>query len=304
MAIAGRRSGPGLTMQPVWLESELETLVYWMRERERIRAAKARGDARPWTKDPLLRDYRWCNVQRMDDAVSQAMLRDWYHPDHDLPTSLVAACLGRLVNWPESLMAITSGRPFELAHLVHARAALDERSRRGLKVFTGAYVIPGKPGEPKIHTVVAHAEFVAAHAHELASDTMMRTWRALTRIDGLGSFLAGQMVTDVAYLAAGACWQDRKVWAPLGPGSARGIDRLLGRNKNQALSQAEFDALLPQLMLVLQHRLPEIWADRRMDGMAVQNCACEFDKYRRLQLGEGKVRARYAGAAAHQHVLL
>lgn len=29
--------------------------------------------------------------------------------------------------------------------------------------------------------------------------------------------------------------------------------------------------------------------------MDVQNCLCEFDKYRRLTLGEGRVRARYDG---------
>jgi len=37
--------------------------------------------------------------------------------------------------------------------------------------------------------------------------------------------------------------------------------------------------------------------------MDVQNCLCEFDKYRRLQLGEGKVRARYNGAGSNQMAL-
>ena len=37
--------------------------------------------------------------------------------------------------------------------------------------------------------------------------------------------------------------------------------------------------------------------------MDIQNCLCEFDKYRRLQLGEGKVRARYDGAGAQASLL-
>ena len=49
---------------------ELDILVYWMIERDRIRTAKEAGKPKPWTTDPLLRDYRWCNVRRMDDRVS------------------------------------------------------------------------------------------------------------------------------------------------------------------------------------------------------------------------------------------
>jgi len=34
-----------------------------------------------------------------------------------------------------------------------------------------------------------------------------------------------------------------------------------------------------------------------LEAMDIQNCLCEFDKYRRLTLKEGKVRSRYPGAA-------
>jgi hypothetical protein len=108
------------------------------------------------------------------------------------------------------------------------------------------------------------------------------------------------MVADLAHLGTGSGWPDRETWAPLGPGSARGINRLLGRPKDRAVSQIEFQQLLPQLIAELRTRVAELWEDRRLQAMDVQNCLCEFDKYRRLTLGEGKVRARYDGAAEPQ----
>src|SRR3990167_2469498 len=50
-----------------------ELLNYYatMIERERIRVKKERGDLPPWTEDPTLRKFRFCNVWRQDDRVSR-----------------------------------------------------------------------------------------------------------------------------------------------------------------------------------------------------------------------------------------
>lgn len=284
-----------MAARTIFVPAELDVLIYWIVERERIRAMKEAGAPKPWTSDALLRDYRWCNVRRMDDAVSRAMLRDWYRHDADPATALTAACLGRLVNWPDSLMGITGGMAFELAQLDGAAQALRARQRAGQKVFTGAYVVPGLAGESKIDTVVGHARWAAEKAREIYQPTLRATWASLCRLDGLGSFLCGQMVADIAELDAGRSWPDRLTWAPLGPGSARGMNRLLGRPKTSAMTQDEFDVLLQALMGVLTARVPELWSELELRTADAQGLCCEFDKYRRLQLDEGKVRARYDG---------
>ena len=58
----------------------LDRLLYWVTERESIRIQRLQGKAPPWTDDPILRQYRFCNVRRMDDAVSQWLLTNWYTP--------------------------------------------------------------------------------------------------------------------------------------------------------------------------------------------------------------------------------
>jgi hypothetical protein len=239
----------------------------------------------------------------MDDRVSVALLDSWYAPDAEPSTALVAACLARLINWPDSLMALTMGEPFALEHLAHAARRLQVRADGGNKVFTGAYVVPGAPGEPKIATVMRRAQQVLA-AGDIYQPTMRGTWARLTALDGIGSFLAGQMVADVAHLRAGEIWPDRETWAPVGPGSARGINRMCGRPKDEAVSQNQFELELPALIEILRPRVNEIWDDRQLAAMDVQNCLCEYDKYRRLTMGEGTVRASYDGLAAAQGTLL
>ncbi len=295
-----------MSTSPYFDPEQLDILEHWMRERESVRRAKEAGQPKPWTDDPLLRDYRWCNVRRMDDRVSVALLQRWYTPDADPITALVAACLARMVNWPDSLMAVTLGEPFALEHLVHAERRLQVRAGGGHKVFTGAYVVPGAPGEAKIATVLRRAQQVLAlaAAGDIYQPTMRATWARLTALDGIGSFLAGQMVADISHLRAGEDWPDRETWAPVGPGSARGINRLCGRPKDKAVSQVQFELELRALIDLLRPRVTEIWDERQLVAMDIQNCLCELDKYRRLTLSEGTVRASYDGLGSAQGTLL
>lgn len=276
-----------------FIPQEFAIFLYWIRERDRVRAAKEADHPRPWTDDPLFRDYRWCNVRRLDDRVSRWVFDFWYGAADADPVA--AAALARLVNWPASLLEIASTGAFCNADIRSARRILQNRADCGLKVFTGAYVIPGVPGKNKVDSICDLVEMVRGTKRE---DTMKTMWLKLTSYSGLGSFLAGQMVADMAHLSIGLSWPDRDTWAPLGPGSARGINRLLGRPKDKVVSQAEFETLLPQLAEVTQPEIADLWADRRLQAMDLQNCLCEFDKYQRLTLGEGKVRSRYNGEAS------
>lgn len=42
-------------------------LFEWIKERERVRIRKDRGDPYHWTEDPIIATYRLCNVRREDD---------------------------------------------------------------------------------------------------------------------------------------------------------------------------------------------------------------------------------------------
>lgn len=286
----------------MFLAAELDILVYWMLERDRIRAKKEAGQPKPWTQDPLLRDYRWCNVRRLDDRVSQWLFEHWYNAAWSPEQLLCAAVLARLINWPDALAQVGYAFP----HFSVMRTVLRERQDAGGKVFTGAYIVPGVTGKNKVDSVFELVGGIATSSQMLVKATGMKDlWLHLTSIEGLGSFLAGQIVADLAHLPTwnGQPWPDRATWAPLGPGSARGLNRLRGIPKDKAVSQAEFERALPVLIDELRPRVEDLWADRGLEAMDIQNCLCEFDKYRRLTLGEGKVRNTYNGRAAQASLI-
>lgn len=276
---------------------EFALMLHWIRAREAIRKAKEAGKPKPWTDEPVLRDYRWCNVRRMDDRVSVELSQSWYASGGDCQTQLVACALGRLINWPDALLAATNEELFRMAHLPGFGNRLTARVKEGHKTFTGAYIVPGVPGKTKIHSVMAVVNHVSANYLFIYMDTLRGTWTKLTEIDGLGSFLAGQIVADMAHLTYGKAWPDRKEWAPLGPGSKRGMNRLHGRAKETPMSQAQFDTELYELRLWLWENIRDIWIDRDLFACDIQGLCCEFDKYKRLLLSEGSVRAKYSGKA-------
>jgi hypothetical protein len=286
-------TGPGAP----FLEDRLDFVEWWIREREIVRLAKQAGQPKPWSDDDLLQHYRFCCVSRMDDRVSIELMRDWY-TDAAPATQLVAAVLARLINWPEALLDATGGRPFEMSALGQIRRALHARAQRGAKCFTGAYLVPALPGQPnKVDSVLDLAEQVRERAGEILHPSLRSTWDSLVALKGLGGFLAGQMTADLAYLATGAAWPDRFSWAPVGPGSARGMNRLRGRPKDKPLSQVQFDIELGEYIEVMSARVPDIAADRRLGAQDWQSTLCEGDKAFRLDAAEGTVRARYDGAA-------
>lgn len=58
--------------------------LYWYFAAERQRAFERRvaGEVWPWTDDPILQEYKFCNVFRAADCVSQYMIRDvCYHEE-------------------------------------------------------------------------------------------------------------------------------------------------------------------------------------------------------------------------------
>lgn len=61
--------------------------LYWTFASRRQAAFEARlaGRSRPWTTDPILQVYKFCNVFRASDRVSQYMIRDVAYGQTPIP---------------------------------------------------------------------------------------------------------------------------------------------------------------------------------------------------------------------------
>lgn len=50
---------------------DIERPLSFAQEREAIRLRRAAGEGAPWTRDPIMADWSFCNVRREDDRVTQ-----------------------------------------------------------------------------------------------------------------------------------------------------------------------------------------------------------------------------------------
>lgn len=272
----------------------LDRLLYWIQEREDIRLRKEAGEPPPWTRDPILMGYRFCNVRRMDDKVSRWLLEHWYDPHRDHPRMLLAAATARFFNLPSTLGAITElvfrpdGRWDGGAVIRKVRAL----RKAGATVFNGAYMVRGNDGPDKAASVMTHNVAMLARARVAVDPTSMeKTWGRIVEVRGFGSFMAGQVVADLRWAVSGS-WADKDSWAPAGPGSTRGLNRLLDQPLKSTFSQEDFRAKLTELIDECRRLLPAA-VTCRLEAMDYQNCLCEYDGYERTLWGQGRKKERY-----------
>lgn len=268
-------------------------LLYWIKERESIRLLRTSGGAKPWTDDPILQGYRFCNVRRMDDRVSRWIEDNWYVQHWDHPNMLYAAALARFFNLPETLEVIApyvfrGAEP--LWKEMHRALENYKHAEKGRKVFNGAYMVRGNDGIDKIDCVINHYVLplrkVTVRGRFLKEDHA-----AILTSYGMGSFMAGQIVMDLRW-AMGGSWRDRKRWAPIGPGSLKGMNYVYSRPAKKPISQDQFLEELTELRGWLIERLPPS-IHERLEAMDYQNCLCEFRAYNEALMGVKNPKRRY-----------
>jgi hypothetical protein len=280
-------------------------LLYFIWEREAIRLARENGHSAPWTKDPVLAKYKFTNIHRSDDRVSQWVIDKLIEPatargDEHLWFTLLIA---RLINWPPTLQALINKdvipcapEDFDADMFEHT---LERIKNDGKKVYSGAYMLYPTKMEPGGNKSRAVAKYIIGSAIENADNVRAALWNAdsvmsiekfvaeLSKCFGISTFIAGQVAADLTY--TGMDVEDLYTYAPIGPGSSRGLNYLLGRAPFATWKQKEFNAELSNVYGEIVDKLEIV--DLTLHD--VQNCMCEFSKYCRAVLSEGKPKTTY-----------
>jgi hypothetical protein len=289
-----------LQHKPTMPAMRTDDLAAFIRERHRIYHRKELDKPKPWTDDPILLGNKFCNCYRELDTVTKWIAEHWREPHSDHPHIWFAMCVARWINWPDSLEEIGFPLPWRPQSVV---GVLKDRAARGEKVWTGAYTI-GTGGR-----AINKAEFVVKQVLDplwrnrewlqpRVDDTLASFARRLIEQVGFSGFMTGQVVADVRYVQPLRGASDWQTWAAAGPGSSRGLNRVLNRNKDTRWDESDWLHklhLLQEAIQPLLRRAPFMAKIRPMHAQDLQNCLCEFDKYERVRLGEGKLRSRYPG---------
>lgn len=288
----------------------LDDVLYWVWERENIRMMKLSDEPREmWTSDPILSKYRFCNVRRRDDRMTQWIMNNLLDDERlgGEDDMWFVASIARYVNWPPSLAALKvngaipeDATKFDPDVFV---SVMDDLKERGLKVWGSAFMLyPGREtGSSKSETVAYRFLLPlatdAANIRESLSENSVEAFvRELTKYWGWSTFMAGQVAADMTYYPQelGEA-EDLYDWAPIGPGSSRGLNRLLGHSLNATWKQEDFNAELKKVWTEIQEQI-------ELDHFTLhdaQNCMCEMDKYWRALNNEGVPRIIYKPETAY-----
>ncbi len=296
----------------------------FVRERELIRLRKeadplAGEDAPqepPWTDDLILQTYKFTNVHRHHDRTSR-ILRDKFYTNHfseDHKTILMNAATFRYFGTHEFASAIgwTDFDAMDDFHWENVKEIAQERLDDKERVFTGAYVITNQGiSAPKQEVVVDYflksLQRDVEEIVEIATSTQnwedtATTMRFVCGFGGSG-FMTKEVLLDTTYtgfwnnevdhpedgyFSLPADWWD---WTPIGPGARRGAARVMGDNSATQLKEDKAGVVINLLLMDQGSYLPKEWD--LLCPHDIQFQLCEFDKYERVRLGQGRPRSKY-----------
>jgi len=198
----------------------IDDLLHWTAEREAIRLRRAAGAPPPWTDDPIMRAWRFCNIRRSDDRVTRWISYNWRDPHADDPDVWFAMAVARLVNWPDTMAALGYPVPWDPERFVAVIA-----SRPAGQAFGPAYNI-GNGGQrlPKAEHLASNvlgplwARRKSLRAR--ADETVHTYYGRLRAMKGFASFMAGQVIADVKYLMPLRSARDFATFAVPGPAAS------------------------------------------------------------------------------------
>lgn len=276
-----------------------ERFLEFMRKRENLRLQKEAGRPWPWSDDSILNEYKFTNVKRENDRTTKWMREHWTRINDNGPWGeIIFNCAVfryfGTVEFAQSIGWIREWQPFEILEIAEARR------RRGERVFTGAYIIPtlglrGSKARAVIFGVLSplwDARNSLAKVAELTQSwqAVALEMRGLPGFGGTG-FMTKEVLQDVMQTPVLRNAKDKNTWCPAGPGARRGLNRIYGFELEK--QRPEADLLREMLHLFGLARGHDQLGHINFELHDIQFQLCEFDKYERTRLGEGRPKSRY-----------
>lgn len=250
------------------------------------------GSPAPWTDDRILQTYRFTNVYRVADRVSQYLIRDIQYredrsqaPDEVFFRTLLFKLFNKIDTW-KTLEATLGPITWQSVEIEKLDRALHRLIDDGQRIYSAAYIMPSpKFGERRKHS--NHLRLVqlmmedGLPAQVCAAPNLQAVYKLLLGYPGIGKFLAFQFAIDLNYSSMIDFAESEFVVA--GPGALDGISKCF-----PAASPAQAE----QLIMTTAERQEEEFAargvafpglfGRPLQPIDCQNLFCEISKYSRV----------------------
>jgi hypothetical protein len=263
--------------------------------RQEVFFERLRGSAYPWTSDAIINQYKFTNVYRASDRVSQYLIKNVIYKEGS-PDSheeiLFRVLLFKLFNKIETWELLSS----KIGHLTledynfkKYDKILSNAMATGKRIYSAAYIMPsGKSYFGHLRKHSNHLKLIElmikTKTHErLGSATKMQhAFEILRHFPGLGDFLAYQLLIDINYSPI-INFSESEFVVP-GPGAKGGISKCF--KSTGGLNDTEIIKLMTDRQEMEFDRLglsfKTLWG-RRLQLIDCQNIFCEVDKYARVK---------------------
>ena len=269
--------------------------TFWRFAAERLQMyqRRLRGQAGPWTEDPILGAHRFTNVYRASDRVSQHLIQEVQYgegrspaPDEIFFRTMLFKFFNRIETW-DALEARLGRLAWQSVDLDQVVSALDDISARGGRLYSAAYIMPS----PALGHVRKHANHVALLARMMDDRLAGRIERmgsledvylALLGYPGLGPFLAFQYAIDLNYSLL--LDFDESGFVVAGPGALDGISKCFANSRS-----LRPEAVIGEMVGRQQSEFRRLGLSfdglfgRPLQPIDVQNLFCEISKYARAK---------------------
>lgn len=287
--------------------------LYWKFAYERQKAFEGRisGKSGPWTEDPIIQEYKFCNVFRAADRVSQYMIRNVCYNDEpcspeDRMFQIVAFRFFSNIQTWEDMRNILGRLPIinDLVDNSFENALETVRSANG-KLYTGAFILCATDAYGRRTKHLNHIElfkdmFINHRLGERLrqAESLEAVYYMLRDFPLVGNFMAYQIAIDLNY--SEYINFDENDFTKAGPGAVRGINKVF--QDRGGLSNEEI------IMWMVEHQDEEFKKlgytfnglfGRPLHAIDAQNLFCETDKYCRqavpeLKSARSRIKARFS----------
>lgn len=270
--------------------------LYWQfaYERQRIFEARQSGLPQPWTDDPILQHYKFCNVYRACDRVSQYMIRHvCYNPvacssDDRLFQIVAFRTFSNEATW--NTITDYLGRPPVIDDLANNRFAesLNDALAKNGTLYTNAFILCAQDAYNCGRKHLNHVElfkdmFIAKHLGESlrAAPSLEAIYHLLHGFPLMGNFMSYQTAIDLNY--SDIIHFSENDFTKAGPGALRGIKKIF----------VDTGGATPEdiIMWLVSHQEEEFARfglhfnglyGRMLHAIDCQGLLCETDKYCRV----------------------
>jgi hypothetical protein len=268
------------------------------------------GAPGPWTDDTILQEYKFCNVFRAADRVSQYMIRNvCYHnekcsPEDRLFQIVAFRTFSKIETWQSVRESLGRYPTLDDLNSGNFTRALEYAKQQNGSIYTGAFILCATDAYGQRLKHLNHVElfrhmFLLDKLGEklLAAKSLGEVYDLLHEYPLMGDFMSYQTAIDLNYSDL-INFSENEFTQP-GPGALRGIKKVFEDLGDYAPSEV--------IMWMVENQKQEfeklglsfdgLWG-RPLQAIDCQGLFCETDKYCReavpeLTSARSRIKARF-----------